>query len=621
MFNKRLISMSPGSIKYMAGSAIGQWASLLAYICAVYAICGALAELANGAWTERGMAVRLAIVCACAVARFFADRLSGRMSFLSGEKIKSAMRERIYAKTLALGASYKERVHTAEVIQLAGEGVEQLEVYFSKYLPQLAYSCAAPLTLFFVLLPVSAPASSAMLACVPVIPLAIIGVSKFAKKTFDRYWGVYTDLGSEFLENVQGLTTLKIYRADGERHSGMNRRAEEFRRVTMKVLVMQLGSITVMDLIAYGGAALGSIIAVVQFRSGAVDAGGCLLILLLSAEYFLPMRLLGSYFHIAMNGLSAAGKIFRLLDTEEHVGGGERIDPSDTRITINGLSFSYDQTPPQPDSAQEPESAYALYDVTLDLPPAGFTALVGESGSGKSTLSAILSGARRGYGGSIKVGGRELSQVSPESITGNITLISAGSHIFKGTVRENLHPARRGACDELLWEALDMVRLSDELKGRGGLDMRISENAANLSGGQKQRLAIARALLRDSPVYIFDEATSNIDAESEQLIVAAARTLARTRSVLMISHRLGNVVGADMIYVLKNGKIQEKGKHSQLLEQEGEYAAMYQEQEDLEKYKPGSNRDMRYKKTVIAAREPQSTRDNPAKTKQEVCHA
>ena len=431
---------------------------------------------------------------------------------------------------------------------MAVEGVEQLEVYFGQYLPQFFYALLAPATLFAVLWPVNVPAAAVLLACVPLIPVSIAAVQTWAKKLLGRYWDRYTALGDTFLENLQGLTTLKIYQADGYKNEEMNRASEEFRRITMKVLTMQLNSITVMDLVAYGGAAAGLILAAAQLRSGGTDLFGALLILLLAADFFLPMRLLGSYFHVAMNGMAAAEKIFRILDAEEPPRRTEPV-PGDRTIRLSGVSFAY-----------EPDRA-VLRDVTMTFPEGSFTAIVGESGCGKSTVAAILMGRVRGYGGTVTVGGTDLAAIREESLMENLTYISHNSYIFKGTVRENLL-----------------------LRGEQGLDTPVLEGASNLSGGQRQRLALARALLHDSPVYIFDEATSNIDVESETDIMEQILALAGKKTIILISHRLANVVGADRLYVLEGGRVAESGRHGELLAAGGRYAGLWKVQQALEQY-------------------------------------
>ncbi len=480
----------------------------------------------------------------------------------------------IYKKLLRLGSSYKEQANTSEVVQVAVEGVDQLETYFGAYLPQFFYAMLAPLTLFVVLSFVNFPSAIVLLVCVPLIPVTIIGVQRWAKKLLAKYWGQYTALGDTFLENLQGLTTTKIYQADAFKHKEMNEQSEQFRKITMKVLTMQLNSITVMDLIAYGGAALGVILATTQFRAGHVDLAGCILIILLAADFFLPMRLLGSFFHIAMNGMAASDKIFRLLDLQEPEKKSETV-PEDYSIECKNLRFSY-----------EPDREI-LHGVDMHFPKGSFTAIVGESGCGKSTISAILMGRNKGYSGQITVGGVSLCEISEESLMENFTYISHNSYLFKGTVRENLLMARPNAGEDTLWQVLEQVNLADFLRTEKGLDTALNEKASNLSGGQCQRLALARALLHDSPVYIFDEATSNIDVESENDIMRQIHALAKTKTVILISHRLANVVGADNIYVLDQGNIVENGDHNMLLGKRGAYAKLWNAQQELENYAKG----------------------------------
>ena len=454
---------------------------------------------------------------------------------------------------------------------MAVEGIDQLETYFGSYLPQFFYAMLAPVTLFAVLAPVSFPAAVVLFLCVPLIPLSIVAVQRWAKKLLSKYWGQYTALGDTFLEDLQGLTTLKIYQADGYKQEQMDQQAERFRKITMKVLTMQLNSITIMDLVAYGGAALGILLAVSQFRAGAVDLAGCLLIIVLAADFFLPMRLLGSFFHIAMNGMAASEKMFRILDLPVPTAGDQPF-PADCSIRCENVGFSYDP------------GREVLTGISLACPAGSFTALVGESGCGKSTLAALLTGRNRGYTGSITVGGVELSRLDEAGLLENVTYISHQSYLFKGTVEENLRLARPNATEEELWQALEQVNLAAFLRGEQGLSTQLLEGASNLSGGQRQRLALARGLLRRSPVYLFDEATSNIDVESENDIMAVIRQLAKERTVLLISHRLANVVDAQQIYVLEHGAVAERGTHQQLLEQGGLYRRLWDAQYALEHY-------------------------------------
>lgn len=496
------------------------------------------------------------------------------MGYLSSKAVKKNLREKIYLKLLKLGTSYNEKVNTSEVVQVAVEGVDQLETYFGAYLPQFFYAMLAPLTLFVYLCFVNVPSAIVLLVCVPLIPVAIVAVQTWAKKLLSKYWGQYTALGDTFLENLQGLTTLKIYQADDFKQQEMNEESEKFRKITMKVLTMQLNSITIMDLIAYGGAALGVIMAATQYGSGHVSLAGCLLIILLAADFFIPMRQLGSFFHIAMNGMAASDKIFRLLDLPEADEKSESV-PEDCAIRCKDLHFSYEK------------NREILHGVNMNFPMGSFTSIVGESGCGKSTVSAILMGRNKGYTGSVTIGGKELNKISETSLMQNLTYVSHQSYLFKGTVRDNLLIGCPKATDTQLWSVLDRVNLSSFLKSEKGLDTLLSEKASNLSGGQCQRIALARALLHDSPVYIFDEATSNIDVESENDIMREIHALAKTKTVILISHRLANVTSSDNIYVMESGTVKESGTHEELLQQSGTYAKLWNAQQSLENYAGG----------------------------------
>ena len=572
MINKRLIGTVAESKKYIAGNVILQWCSLTANIALMLSISRMLAELFRGSASVQLFTVTGIVVILALAVRFFCSIGAAKMGYFSSKAVKKSLREKIYQKLLRLGSSYNEQVKTSEVVQVAVEGVDQLETYFGAYLPQFFYAMLAPLTLFIVLCFVNVAAAVVLLICVPLIPVAIAAVQTWAKKLLSKYWGQYTELGDTFLENLQGLTTLKIYQADAFKQQEMNEQAEKFRKITMKVLTMQLNSITIMDLIAYGGAALGVIMAVTQYQSGGVSLEGCLLIILLAADFFIPMRQLGSFFHIAMNGMAASDKIFRLLDLEETKPEITESFPSGHTIRCSGLSFSY-----------EPDREI-LHSVDLTFPQGSFTALVGESGCGKSTLASILMGRNKGYTGSVSVGGVPLSSIQEESLLRNITYISHQSYLFKGTVRENLLMGKPGASDEELWAVLSRVNLAEFLKAEQGLDTRLLEKASNLSGGQCQRLALARALLHDSPVYIFDEDTSNIDVESENDIMREIHELAKSKTVILVSHRLANVVGADHIYVLDHGIVAESGSHEELLAHHGLYERLWSAQQTLEQF-------------------------------------
>ena len=570
MIDKRLIRPVRESKKYIAWNVIYQWISLVANITMMVSIADLLSRLFANTADRENFVCTVIVVAAAVGIRYFCAVQSAKMGYLSSKAVKKVLREKIYRKLLRLGSSYKEKAQTSEIVQISVEGVEQLETYFGAYLPQFFYAMLAPLTLFIVLGFVNVPAAAVLLVCVPLIPAAIAAVQTWAKKLLSKYWGQYTALGDTFLENLQGLTTLKIYRADDFKNDEMNVEAEKFRKITMKVLTMQLNSITIMDLIAYGGAALGIVMSVTQYSKGNVSLAGCLLIIMLSADFFIPMRQLGSFFHIAMNGMAAGQKIFRLLDLPEAE--EKKADCPKGDIVCRDLHFSYDN------------DREILSGVNMTFKRGAFTAIVGESGCGKSTISAILTGRNKGYGGSVSVGETELSEIREADLMENITYISHQSYLFKGTVRDNLLMGKPDASDSELWEVLERVNLADFVRNEKGLDTGLSEKASNLSGGQCQRLALARALLHDSPIYIFDEATSNIDVESENDIMNEIQNLAESKTVILISHRLVNVVKADAIYVMVNGKIAESGKHRELLENKADYEKLWEAQQRLENY-------------------------------------
>ncbi|MBC5752699.1 ABC transporter ATP-binding protein/permease [Roseburia sp. BX0805] len=571
MIDKRLVGMVPDSKKYIAGNVVLMWCSLVANIVMMSGIALLLQKLFFKTADSRDIVLFAGLVAAVNVARYFLTTGASRMSYLSVRAVKKTLREQIYQKLLKLGMSYREELKTSEIVQVAVEGVEQLETYFGAYLPQFFYAMAAPLTLFIVLLSVSVPAAVLLFVCVPLIPVAIALVQTWAKKLLSRYWDQYTALGDTFLENLQGLTTLKVYQTDGIRHAKMNEESEKFRKITMKVLTMQLNSITIMDIVAYGGAALGIVVALLQYRGGHTGFGGCLLIILLSADFFLPMRQLGSFFHIAMNGMAASGKMFRLLELkEEPQEKKQEIPDTEALIRLDEVCFSY-----------EP-GREILHDISMELKPGSFTAIVGESGSGKSTLASVLTGQNKRRKGTLTIGGVDFDDISEESRMRHITYVSHNSYLFGGTVRDNLLMAKPDASEEELWRVLEQTKLSDFLKSEQGLDTVLTAQASNLSGGQRQRLALARALLHDSPVYLFDEATSNIDVESENDIMEQIIALAQKKTVIVISHRLANTVTADRIYVLADGKLAERGTHEKLLEKRGVYASLWNTQQALE---------------------------------------
>ena len=602
MIKTRLIKMLSHARKYIIFQVFWQWVALIAQIVLMYSIThllwGVLCSVTYGdAFVYRRYLIMIAVA---GLVRFIANRRAARASFEASVDVKRILRDKIYAKLLRLGASYREQVPTSEIVQLAGEGVEQLETYFGKFLSQFFYSLIAPLTLFVVLFRVSLKASLVLLVCVPLIPGVIMMVQKIAKRLLSKYWDIYAGLGDSFLENLQGMTTLKIYRADARKAKQMDAESERFRVITMKVLQMQLNSIIIMDVIAYGGAALGMIITISGYLNGEIDFPGALWIILLAVEFFLPMRLLGSYFHIAMNGMAASDKIFHLLDLPEPEEKTTEIGEGRYDICIRDLSFAYAA---RKEGIESEAPRDVLRNISMDFPMGSFTSLVGLSGCGKSTVAGILMGRNRGYRGSVTIGGSELSEINEKSLMDTITLVSNNSHLFKGTVRENLSLGNPHATDEQMTEILKLVNLDKEKD----LDTEISENGSNLSGGQRQRLALARALLHNTPVYIFDEATSNIDMESEELIMRVIHQLAKSRTVILISHRLANVVSSDRIYMLEEGRVIESGTHRELMTAGGSYRKLYRRQRALESYSRGqknSDAGRRRKPAVKTERRP-----------------
>ena len=553
-----------------------QWAALLSQVLAVLSIADLLERVVYRAVTVPIIERTILILVLVVVIRFICERMGARSSYLACVDVKRILREKIYEKMLKLGASYSEQVSSSEVVQVSTEGVEQLETYFGKYLPQLFYSLIAPLTLFIILCRVSLKASVILLICVPLIPISIVVVQKIAKKLLNKYWSIYTGLGDSFLENLQGLTTLKIYQADQQKADEMDVESQNFRKITMKVLTMQLNSTSVMDIVAYGGAAIGMAVAVSEFLKGNISVAGTLGIVLLASEFFLPLRLLGSFFHIAMNGMAASDKIFKILDLPEPQAGEKTLPDGALDVTLKDVHFSYE------------EDREILKGIGLNLPAGSFVSLVGESGCGKSTIAGILAAKNRGYNGEIIIGGVPLNEVNETNLMQRVVLVRHNSYLFKGTVEENLKMAKPDATKEEMEAVLQKVNLLGFLQTQDGLQTQLLEKASNLSGGQCQRLVIARALLRtDSAVYIFDEAASNIDVESEELIMNVIHELAKTKTVLLISHRLANVVKSDKIYFLKDGEIKESGKHDELMSQNGAYRHLYESQMALENYGKG----------------------------------
>lgn len=573
MIKTRLIEQVPSSKKYIALTVLAQWLKTVANIVMIFILSNLLAQILDGkAFDFKRLLPYLGAIAAVMLVRYLCGYASSQTSFFASSEVKKVLRQKMYKKLTRMGASYSEKVSTSEVLQVFVEGVDQLELYFGKYLPQFFFAMLAPITLFAVLVFVSWKASVVLLICVPLIPLSIVAVQKIAKRLLSKYWGVYTNLGDTFLENIQGLTTLKVYQADERKNVEMNEKAEEFRRITMKVLTMQLNSVSVMDIVAYAGSAVGVVIAIIQVKNGTITLPQAFLIIMLAADFFLPLRLLGSFFHVAMNGMAASDKLFKLLDTKEDEHGAEIPENLDGDIEIKDLSFSYEN------------EKTVLNDISATFKKHELISIVGESGCGKSTLASLLCGTTKGYSGSITIGGVEIKDIDEKTLMNNITAVNFNSYIFAGTVRENMLIADKSTSDEKMIEALKMVNLWSFLSEQDGLDTKLNQQGSNFSGGQRQRLAIARALLHNTPIYVFDEVTSNIDAESENDIMAVIHNMAKIKTVILISHRLENVVGSDKILLLDKGKIEESGTHSELMSFNKKYKLMYSTQAELEKY-------------------------------------
>ncbi|SHL99082.1 ATP-binding cassette, subfamily B [Anaerosporobacter mobilis DSM 15930] len=576
MFHKRLLQEFKDNQKQVVGMVLTQWISLLSNVALMFVIANTINTIVKDTFTTKQMVQLFLTFVAVILIRGGMTKMNDTMSYLASTKVKSRLREVMNQKLMDLGTRYRKSMATSEIVQISTEGVEQLEIYFGRYVPQFFYSLLAPITLFVIVSFMSIKVALVLLLCVPLIPVSIIAVQKFAKKMLNKYWGIYTGLGDTFLENLQGLTTLKIYQADERYAKKMDEEAEKFRKITMRVLIMQLNSISVMDLIAYGGAAVGIILSILEYRSGQITFVQCLFIMLIAADFFLPLRLLGSFFHIAMNGNAAANKIFALLDmpvdkNDFNEQDGKRQDLK-ANIKFNKVTFGYE------------EGQTVINDISFVIPKNSYTALVGTSGCGKSTIASLIMNDNRPNEGHVLMGDCDINDLSEEFIHNKITRIRHDSYLFKGTVEDNLRMGSEQATKDEMLHALEQVDLLETIMEKGGLSMEITEKAANLSGGQKQRIALARAILHDSEVYIFDEATSNIDVESENKIMEVIHTLAKTKTVILISHRLANVVKADQVLVMKNGKIIETGTHEDLMRQQKYYHQLYTSQKELEKY-------------------------------------
>ncbi len=585
MINKRLLSLSKESQKYVYLTVLMNWISIICNIGIVLFVGNIIDKLHNND-LNFNTGVYVLYLGSLILIRFVCNYMSGRFSYHSSANVRTSIRESIYKKLLKLGVNYNDTISTSSIVQIAVDGVEALEIYFGRYLPQLFYSLLAPLTLFLVIAPISFKAAIVLLICVPLIPISIAAVMKFAKKLLSKYWGIYTNLGDSFLENLQGLTTLKIFDLDEEKNQEMNKEAETFRNITMKVLSMQLNSITIMDLIAFGGSAIGILIAVTEFYNGNITIGSTVVIILLSSEFFIPMRLLGSFFHVAMNGLAAADKIFDLLDTkvedEKELSDKDKEKLENISISIKNVDFSYDN------------ERKVLHNVNVDIKNKSMVALVGESGCGKSTITNLLLKLNKVDKGEILLNGINLNNIPFDELRKKVSFISHSSYIFNSTIEENLRMGNEYATEEELYSALKKANLYEFVMGlEKKLQTPVGENGSFLSGGQKQRLALARMILTNPEVYIFDEATSNVDVESEDSILETIYALSKEKTVVVISHRLANIKNADKIYVLEKGYIVESGNHDNLMKNNSVYANLYTNQEKLEDiYKEDATREV-----------------------------
>ena len=572
MFDKRLFSLVPGVMRHIAGNVALQWLALLANVVLFVSVGRLLQSVLAGGATGIDLARTLLVAVVAVAVRLVCQAQTTKQGLAAFALAKQRVRTLVYDKLVRMGPSYRETVATSEATQLCVEGVEQLEAYFGSYLPQLFYSLIASVTLFFCLAPLCTPAAVVLLCCVPLIPISLMAVMKIAKRIMGDYWHSYTDLGALFLESIQGLTTLKVFGADEERHRRMNEEAEKFRKATMRLLSMQLNSVIVMDIFAFAGAAAGIVVMLNSYAVGTVTFAGAFAFVFLAADFFIPLRTLGSFFHTATGGMAAAERMYRIIDAPEPAFGTQAVTCTSVGIECRNVSYSYDGT------------RTVLQNADFTARPGGFVGITGASGSGKSTLAGILTGANLSYTGSVTIGGIDLRDISAESLRDTVTYVGFRGFLFAGTVRSNLLMARAGASDDELWEALSRCRIDDFVRRSGGLDAPVSAEGTNLSGGQRQRLAMARALLHDTPVYIFDEATSNIDADSEAAIIDAVAELARTKTVVMVSHRLAALRGCDKVYVFEAGRVVQTGTHEELAKQDGPYASLWARQAELEDF-------------------------------------
>lgn len=572
MIDKQLLRLLGNNKKYIFYTVSLMIIGLLANICITASICQAIYRAANYNPQNDSIGIFLipALPALIGIAiRYFTTRFSGNLKDLLSRKVKKEIREKLYDKILRLGIRSTDDMSMAGLTQVSMEGIEQLDLYYSSYIPQFFYAILAPVILFVVTVWIDWQVAFVLLACVPLIPISIIAVSRYAKKIFAKYWDKYTSMGDSFLDSVQGLRELKIFKADEAQHIKMNQNAEEFRKITMKVLVMQLASTTIMDLVAYGGAGIGISVAVMGVINRGLSPITALFLILVAVDFFLPLRAFGSAFHIAMNGASAGRKILSLLEQPDPIWGEEEV--TGTEIKMEDVTFSYDG------------KRDVLKNIHMTFAKTGMTSIVGASGCGKSTVVGLLCGSLHPQTGNITVGGKAIETLSRDNYYRHIAVVSYNTYIFNETVRANFMLANKDVTEDKIFEALQKVNLAEFIQQNGGLDKTISEDASNLSGGQKQRLALAINMVADKDVYIFDEATSNIDIESEAVIMKNIKALSKEKSVIVISHRLANVVPSDCIYYIESGQIVEFGTHNQLMQKMDRYAQLYTTQMQLEK--------------------------------------
>ena len=571
MIDKKLLALLGHNKKYIFYAVGLMIVGLFANLAITASICYAIqyaAEYTSSGSNAQGFILPAVIVIIAMAIRYVTSRSIGDLKDTLGRNVKKDLRQKIYDKIIKLGVRTTDNMSMAGLTQLSMEGVEQLDLYYSAYIPQFFYAMIAPIILFIVTVRINWAVALVLLACVPLIPMSIIAVSRYAKKIFAKYWGKYTSMGDSFLDSVQGLKELKIFQADAAQNIKMNETSEEFRKITMKVLVMQLASTTIMDMVAYGGAGLGIALTIHAVVNGSLSAYAALFLILVAVDFFLPLRAFGSAFHIAMNGASAGNKILSLLAEPDPVWGSETVDS--TEITVKDVTFSYDG------------KRDVLKHASMNFDSTGMHAIVGESGSGKSTVVNLLLGAYHPQQGSILVGNKRLETLSRDAYYSHISVVSYNTYIFNETIRQNFALANANITDEEIYNALKKVNLYDFIIDNGGLDKVITEDAANISGGQKQRLALAINLVANKDIYIFDEATSNIDIESEAIIMNNIKELSKEKSVIVISHRLANVIAADTIYYIEDGEVKEHGTHAELMNMHEGYAKLYTTQKNLE---------------------------------------